>query len=67
MTIIWSLSIVFFVSCESAGDKRLDFALEQAGKNRIELEKVLNYYRNDSFKLVFRSVEQPKITRNIQA
>lgn len=21
-----------FVSCESAGDKRLDFALEQAGK-----------------------------------
>ena len=44
MTIIWSLSIVFFVSCESAGDKRLDFALEQAGKNRIELEKVLNYY-----------------------
>ena len=51
MTIIWSLSIVFFVSCESAGDKRLDFALEQAGKNRIELEKVLNYYRNDSLKL----------------
>lgn len=48
MTIIWSLSIVFFVSCESAGDKRLDFALEQAGKNRIELEKVLNYYQNDS-------------------
>ena len=51
MTIIWSLSIVFFVSCESAGDKRLDFALEQAGKNRIELEKVLNYYQNDSLKL----------------
>ena len=34
MTIIWSLSIVFFVSCESAGDKRLDFALEQAGKKQ---------------------------------
>ena len=43
MTIIWSLSIVFFVSCESAGDKRLDFALEQAGKNRIELVKVVAF------------------------
>ena len=28
----------------------LDFALRYAGENRVELEKVLDHYRNDSLK-----------------
>lgn len=45
------LFITFFVilSCSKVNE-RLTFALEQSGKNRPELEKVLNHYKNDSLK-----------------
>ncbi|WP_264846629.1 hypothetical protein [Capnocytophaga catalasegens] len=43
------LTILFFASC-SEKNKKLSFALQQAGNNRIELEKVLNHYKNDSLK-----------------
>jgi len=33
-------------------DKRLQFALEFAGENRPELEKVLSHYKDDSEKLM---------------
>lgn len=48
-----SLLILFLVSCE-AGKTNLEYALNLAGKNRSELEKVLEYYRketSDSLKL----------------
>ena len=36
-------------ACERKPD-RLQYALEFAGKNRIELEKVLEHYKSDSLK-----------------
>lgn len=62
------------VCCSCTENKRLKYALEFAGENRGELEKVLEHYKDSGLKQdaarlynVFRSVEQPKITRNIQA
>lgn len=46
------LLIVFFLllfSCSNKNNK-LDFSLHQAKGNRVELEKVLNHYKNDSLK-----------------
>ena len=40
------LSIIIF-SCCSRDSNRLNRALEMAGKNRVELEKVLNQYSDD--------------------
>lgn len=42
-------SLFFLFSCSSKNEK-LEFALQQAGNNRLELEKVLNHYKNDSLK-----------------
>lgn len=39
----------FLLSCSTKNEK-LSFALQQAGDNREELEKVLNHYKNDSLK-----------------
>lgn len=39
----------FILSCNSK-NKKLEFALQQAGHNHHELKKVLNYYKNDSLK-----------------
>ncbi|CEN36743.1 hypothetical protein [Capnocytophaga cynodegmi] len=47
-----SLLVVFsllLLSCSSENNK-LEFSLQQAKGNRIELEKVLNHYKNDSLK-----------------
>lgn len=44
------LSIALF-SCQSSGKERLNQALKFAGENKIELEKVLKHYKNDSLKL----------------
>jgi hypothetical protein len=46
--------IILFVllsGCKREINRSLDQALELAGKNDIELEKVLNHYKNDSLKL----------------
>lgn len=40
-----------FYSCQSFEDKQLDFALDFAGENRKELEKVLDYYAKDPLRL----------------
>ncbi|WP_102407474.1 hypothetical protein [Parabacteroides bouchesdurhonensis] len=42
---------ILFISCSSNKNKKLEFALDFAGKNRVELEKVLEHYKNDSLKL----------------
>ncbi len=47
---IISISILFFLFSCSKTNEKLHFALQQAGKNRTELEKVLNHYKNDSLK-----------------
>lgn len=39
------------MACSSPADKRLEEALNMAGNNRIELEKVLKHYEHDSLKL----------------
>ncbi|WP_147399592.1 hypothetical protein [Parabacteroides bouchesdurhonensis] len=39
------------LSCISDSDKRLSESLKRAGDNRVELEKVLSHYKNDSQKL----------------
>ena len=36
------IMLLLFVSCRSQNEKRLEQALEMAGKNRVELEKVLS-------------------------
>lgn len=40
-----------FYSCISFKNQDLEFALQQAGTNRMELEEVLEYYKSDSLKL----------------
>ena len=47
------ICFIFFclLSCSHSGDKELEQAFELSGSNRIELEAVLNHYRNDSLKL----------------
>lgn len=49
---ITSLLIIIICACQSNSDKRIEFALKSAGKNRPELEKVLEHYKNDSLKLL---------------
>jgi len=44
-------SIFILITCSLSNNGRLEYALNFAGKNRIELEKVLTYYRNDPVKL----------------
>ncbi len=44
------LIIGLFLSCQSERDKRLHRALISAGENRVELEKVLSYYKEDTLK-----------------
>lgn len=43
------LLLIVLFSCSSKNEK-LVFALQQAENNRLELEKVLNHYKNDSLK-----------------
>ena len=50
--IFLTLGCLIFVSCQSnKDDYDLDQALKLAGKNRVELEKLLKHYENDSLKL----------------
>ncbi|WP_291529054.1 hypothetical protein [Bacteroides sp. UBA939] len=50
-TMILCVLFTCLASCKEKEDVRLNFALEQAGANRAELERVLHHYRNDSLKL----------------
>lgn len=43
--------VVLFLSCSTKEEARLQQALEMAGKNRRELEKVLDHFKDDSLKL----------------
>lgn len=47
------INILLCVLCSCVGhrDRHLEYALQQAGKNRAELEKVLAHYAGDSLKL----------------
>lgn len=42
---------LLLTACQSEDDKRLAYALQAAGENRHELEKVLEHYRHDTLKL----------------
>lgn len=44
--------MVLFSACTSFTDKRLKYALDLAGENRQELEKVLEHYQNDPKRLM---------------
>ncbi|MEG0464783.1 transglutaminase domain-containing protein [Bacteroides sp.] len=46
------LGIMLLSACRSSVDDRLENALDFAGDNRAELEKVLVHYKNDSLKLL---------------
>ncbi len=48
---IFFLICYIFYSCQSFEDRQLAYALDFAGENRRELEKVLDYYAGDSQKL----------------
>lgn len=53
---IYRYSIIIFlmiisIGCQSTQDKDLEIALCLAGKNRVQLEKVMNHYADDSLKL----------------
>lgn len=43
--------LLFLLACSSKEDSQLEYALNFAGKNRFELDKVLKHYENDSLKL----------------
>lgn len=49
--LVGAFLLILFVSCSTIAENRLDIALMQSGENRKELEKVLDYFRNDSLKL----------------
>lgn len=50
--ILYSFVIgILFTACQSKADKQLEQALQLAGENRKELEKVLDHYNNDPLKL----------------
>lgn len=49
ITVLIALCMLAISACERKPD-RLQYALEFAGKNRIELEKVLEHYKSDSLK-----------------
>ena len=42
---------LFIVSSCKETNQRLEYALDFAGSNRVELEKVLDYYKGDALKL----------------
>lgn len=46
--IIWIILNIMFISCSR--NERLEYALDSAGENRAELEKVLKYYKDDKLK-----------------
>ncbi len=48
--IIYALLVVICLASGCSGDAELDFALEQSGENRRELERVLNNYKGDNKK-----------------
>lgn len=45
------LLVILLIACSLQNNEKLKQALELAKENRQELEKVLNYYENDSLKL----------------
>lgn len=49
--ILFILLVLTLAACQSEKDRRLEYALEFAGDNRVELEKVLEHYRTDPEKL----------------
>ncbi len=48
--ILLTLFLLFLTACSvvDSDEQRLESALEFAGKNRYELENVLNHYKNDT-------------------
>ena len=64
---IFILLPIIIVSCQPSGKKRLNDALKFAGENRIELEKVLKHYENDSLKLkaAMFLIENTKVNNSI--
>ena len=49
--VLFILLALILAACRSEKDRRLEYALEFAGDNRVELEKVLEHYRTDPEKL----------------
>ena len=49
--VLFILLVLTLAACQSEKDRRLEYALEFAGDNRVELEKVLEHYRTDPEKL----------------
>lgn len=49
--ILFLLGFLPLISCNVATDKQLESVMAFAGKNRVELEKVLLHYKNDPEKL----------------
>lgn len=49
--ILFILLVLTLAACQSEKDRRLEYALEFAGDNCVELEKVLEHYRTDPEKL----------------
>ena len=50
--LLYCIGIIFsLIACNSSETKRLEQALVVAADNRVELEKVLNHYKNDPEKL----------------
>ena len=62
------LSILTSCSMQKTKGVSLEHALSMAGENRVELEKVLEYYKNDSLKLeAARFLIRNMIAKNRQA
>lgn len=49
--LLYAMAVCCLFACSRTPDKELEQALRLAGKNRTELEAVLEHYKNDSLKL----------------
>ena len=49
--VLFILLALILAACRSEKEKQLEYALDFAGDNRVELEKVLEHYRTDPEKL----------------
>lgn len=49
--ILYVVVLILVAGCTSVSDRQLEAALQMAGENRIELEKVLKHYEYDTLKL----------------
>ena len=66
--ILLTLFLLFLTACSvvDSDEQRLESALEFAGKNRYELENVLNHYKNDTWAHFKKGIFEARLPNSIE-